>query len=120
MRFNADTGANYDWGFVYGGTAVGGTASNADTKLFLGIQPSSGQTAAYASTTNVNINGYATGFYKGYNSSSLSPSTTLATEAPILAAGTWGNTGAITSITLITASGSAFTNGSVCTLYGLL
>lgn len=118
MRFNGDTGNNYDSvrnnRFA---TAVYRAASSCVVAEILG---STGPTDAAGSST-INIQNYkGTTFQKSYTGMAVTKVGT-ASDGDITGtqqvSGFWRNTAAITQIDIFTASGN-FVNGSVVSLYG--
>jgi hypothetical protein len=110
-NFNSDTGANYNWFWMYGSETVKGTVKTGnDTKLRWGRgQTNSGQSAS----NELNI--------FNYSSSSVGKAV-LAREnnfdVVAMTSGVWQNSSAITRIDLTTNSGN-FASGGTVTLYGI-
>ena len=121
MRFNGDTGANYDAQSAYGQTTSTGAAESvAATGVTLLDIAAASATANHAGVLDLLIAKYAgTTFIKtvdGTSTSSFGTGTgTLITRK---LSGRWRSTAAITSITMLPAAGS-FVAGSSFTLYGL-
>jgi hypothetical protein len=123
IRFNGDTGTNYDCEQVGG---VGATASAfeslAQTGADLGEAAAATTVAGSCSVYNVHIPWYAgTTFWKGLISNHGMMAQTSGGAANALYSkqwiGRWKNTAAITSITIIPGSGN-FIAGSSFALYG--
>lgn len=121
MRFNGDSGANYDNEFIQANTStVTGSGSNADTGIKLASVVGSTGIATGGTPVNIEIPGYAqTSLQKGALSQvGLKIGTSNVNQLFYIGyQGTWRNTAAITSIALIL--GSNWTSGSVACLYGL-
>lgn len=137
LRFNGDTGNNYDHVQLWGNGATGGTAPYAaanqviqGSSIFIGETPGANASANAANSIIIDIPWYTTtNFQKTLFVSATVPYAALAAgnEASSqmyseIVSGRWRNTAAITSVTLI-ASTSGGTNNyntnSYFTLYGL-
>lgn len=129
IQFNSDTTAgDYQWGYVAGGAISptsghdGGSDPSAVVGLILngasGFQPFNFEIDAYATTTGD----------KSYIGNAFSFNSASGPSSPFSLAtgGWWKSTSAITAMTITlvpvgsTTGAKAFTNGSTCTLYGLL
>jgi hypothetical protein len=117
MRFNGDTGSNYNYQQLFAnGTATSAVRNNSSSLLRIN------QFAAASSTANVFTGGVtevyayannvafksATGYGGNFDGSNI---------RSITGAGQWRNTAAITSVTVFPGAG-AFVAGSVITVYG--
>lgn len=112
LRFNSDSGANYNWNVVTGdGTSAFNNRSNNDTSLVTGYYGGNGINFAQ-------IMNYA-------NSTTYKSVLTRASNAAVgtdMMNGTWRNTAAITTITVqVNATGSGtFANGDNITIWGIV
>ncbi len=120
IRLNNDsTAANYTATYrigTQGGSAFGSSQAATSGGVAVGPQPNAGNTG-WASSGEITINGYAnTTFHKriiGITAADWSGSDQLQTIQA-----RWNQTTAISRVTFTT-DGTAFTNGSVFTLYGV-
>lgn len=120
VRFNGDTGANYDLSRISGASAsVSHTGSAAITSGQVGILPNSGSPAGAALGGEVQVLNYAgTTFKKRANFQLLLP--TESTGDTVYIGGfAWRSTAAITSITVLTTNGDTLAAGSHASLYGM-
>ena len=111
LRYNSDSGTNYS------GTGVGGTGSSTFSYRDSNI---SSARVGYGDTgwgnTIVNIQNYSNSTtYKTTISRNNNPAADLSGIVTL-----WRNTAAITSIEIISQSGSTLETGSTFTLYGIL
>lgn len=117
IRFNGDTGANYDYQqlFAQGGTT---TAQGAlTTSILVGQIPCAGSTANFSGLAILNVGDYrGTTFYKNLVCISGENRTGTA-QRGMLTSGQWRNTAAITSVEVAMGAGN-FVNGTVVSLYG--
>lgn len=123
LRFNNDSGGNYEWHYKYlqsndgSGTTDGGTSATS-----LGVGQADGATADAnkSGALNVYIPNYAgTAFYKNFQSESAHGRTTaVGQRVRIIGQGVWKNTTAVTRVTLLPGSGN-WLAGSRLTVYGL-
>jgi hypothetical protein len=107
LRFNADSGANYDWDNLYGysTSAASDAAVYGDTKIPLGNLICAGDTVNYAGSFTISIPNYlGTTFYKTVSSLSTSRVSSLAIIQNTGAI--WKNTAPITSLTLSWSAGN--------------
>src|SRR6185369_7119445 len=124
IYFNSDqTAANYS-SVQQSGSKAGSALSNAiaasTNGMAIGLMPGTLSVATAVGSLNATIHLYAnTSFHKIIDAISFerygNSATTITT---VTRAGVWLSTAAITSLTL-TAGGTAFTNGSIVTLYGM-
>lgn len=120
LRFNADTGANYDFEDAHwfgSGTAFAQTA--AATSMLIGYIPAATAPANYAGMLDARIGGYSkTAFAKAVDTDF---GAIIGTGSNAMgggkATGMWRNTAAITSLTMLLSAGN-FAAGSSFTLYG--
>lgn len=121
VRFNGDTGANYDSQQVYAlGTATVGAAGIAGaTSMGVGSLTAASATANNPGLTSLRIPGYArTVFFKalaGWNGRHEGTAAGSIVAASLY--GQWRSTAAINQITVIAGAGN-FATGTVVTLYG--
>jgi hypothetical protein len=111
LRYNSDSGNNYS------GTTITGTGSAASSSRDSNISTARvGYGDNVQGNTIVNIQNYSNSTtYKTTISRNNNPASDL--EAIVTL---WRNTAAITSIEIISQSGSTFDSGSTFTLYGIL
>lgn len=120
LRFNADSGANYDYQQVFAVAAVeDGFGAVAQTSIPVASLSGTTSPANAASQAVVDILSYArTVFQKNTFARYGTQRATTNTQNIIMTAGWWRSTVAITQITLTPASGN-FVEGTVVSLYGL-
>ncbi len=120
MRFNNDSGANYDYNVLFGvsGTPLSSTAA-AQTAGNAGILPGATSTrASVQGQMEILIPDYAaTVFEKTATSTNTCPGGTSADFYSLIASSAWRNTAAITRIDLL--ANNKFKTGSIFTLYGI-
>lgn len=122
LRFNGDSGANYDQVTFTGINATGTTASQvAITGIQLGSMPGANATASRAGVIEYLIPAYAgTTFFKtviaanGWNET-----TAVGTQSMKSGHGLWRSAAAITQVTILPGVGN-FIAGSQCSIYGVL
>lgn len=118
LRFNGDTGANYDDQRVQGTTTVASAVSQpAAAGITIGAHPS---LTTQAAMMDMIIPGYArTGIMKPlFSSGARFDDLGGGSNYAYATAGNWRNAAAITSLTLFPATGT-FSAGTVATLYGM-
>lgn len=123
VRFNGDSGANYDSNSLNGNNSVATSGPTvAATVADIGAIPAASATANRAGYGEVIIPMYAgTVFHKGYTSISSAMSTSAAANMWTQAfGGVWKSTAAITQIDLVASGGGALSAGSRAQLYGIL
>jgi hypothetical protein len=119
IRFNGDSGTNYN--NRYGWNANGSpTSFNTGQDTTTGINPRTpaNQPTSIGALLFLEIFDYRSSLWK----STMSRHTGAGGSGPFtsVANGTWMNTSAITSITLVTNSAATFAVGTTVTLYGIL
>lgn len=129
MRFNNDSGANYDSaqtqvyaaGNYNGGTVVGSVVNPIGATSFaqVGNMPAASSVAGAHAEVTIEIANYAaTTFRKGYFSRSSAKLADSATNVRCwISSGEWRSTAAITRVTVFPTNAD-FLAGSRCTLYG--
>ena len=121
IRFNGDSGNNYSYKVLYGDpqtpSAGSVSASGTDKSISGGSQWASWTSNVFGSI-EVYIPNYVGSAYKTFSGDGFGENNATQTY-PILSAGYWNSTSAITSITLLQASG-AFVQYSTASLYGIL
>jgi hypothetical protein len=123
IRFNGDSGANYDREeMIAGGTsAVSGAGGVAQTAAWAVLEGGGASPANRFGTGELVVPGYATvGNFKNVFGNTCYLSSTLADCFIGLLTGLWRNTAAINDLQLVAAGGANFVAGSVATLYGML
>lgn len=121
LRFNADSGNNYDSQEIYASaTTPGASEALAAAQILIGFSTAANSPANTASTGEITIFDYAgTTFYKGAtNLFQHMRNTTSGNYYWSSRGGQWRSTSAITSITITLGSGN-YVAGSLFTLYGL-
>lgn len=115
LQFNGDTAANYSRHYLYGdGTTAASSGTANDTKILVGYNAA---TYTNATTSIIDILDYAnTNKYKTVRS--LAGADKNGGGYLFLFSGNWRNTAAVTSISLIAASGT-FNQYSSFALYGI-
>jgi hypothetical protein len=118
MRFNNDSGANYDRQQIDGtDTTVAASSTTAQTSAVLGNIPAATALAGQTAAITCEIPNYgALSFFKGANIEAGMRYTSPQRQASFAQ---WRSTAAINRITLLLTSGN-FVAGSVATLYGIL
>lgn len=111
MQFNGDTGADYSDELLYAtGTTPAAVGQASQTSLFVGS--SAGGSGISGATNIVDIVAYSnTAMQKSYASRSSVPLTTTTAQVSQVG-GFWSSTAAITSITILSQSGTSFAAGS--------
>jgi hypothetical protein len=119
IRFNGDSGNNYYRRYIRGNgsTADGGASAAISAYVWRVIQPG-GATANTFGSTFIYIPNYASSNLKSISMDNITENN--ATEAhQELSAGLWNSTAAITSISILGASGQIIGQHSTATLYGI-
>ncbi len=120
LRFNGDSGSNYQYG--NGGRAgaswVGVDGASGQAQMTVGLLPDASATAGYPAVGTVSVPGYARAvFNKAVSCVDASPAST-SNHGALLTGGLWAATASVTRVTLYPSSGN-FLTGSVFTLYGV-
>ena len=120
MQFNADTGNNYSNRDLYGtGSSAGSATTSSSAGWFNeGAVDSAGNTANVFSVCDIYIPNYTSSNQKSFSSDFASEGNTTA-GYPIMTAGIWTGTSAITSIKFITDSAYTWVQYSTAVLYGI-
>lgn len=120
LRFNNDSGGNYDWSWVYNGAATPqGAAANLATSAIVGKTQSANGIANTTAVTKLIVPGYdLTTFYKAgtAQSGALDTSGNAYTVASAIQ---WRSTAAITRLAVFSAGGGNLVTGSRLIVYGL-
>lgn len=122
MRYNGDTGANYDSAEAPAtDSSIGGLGFSAQTAHRVGWLAGSTAGAGRVARTVLDILNYTTTvWFKGFLSNSgLSNGTAAGNQWTGNRAGTWRNTAAITTLTFFALGGSDLAEGTVIRIYGL-
>ena len=122
LRFNADSGANYDWQLLQGNGATVTSSNNfANLAIFSGYLPNATATANKPLVSRIEIPNYSgTVFHKEtFAQNSAVTGTALSTTWTVQIQGVWRSTAAINQITVLPSIGN-FVAGSRLTIYGLL
>lgn len=120
IRFNTDTGANYNRTFfrVNGSTQQNGIGNAVNMGIIADIAGST-TTANYSGICTVSIPNYkTTTFFKTCVSTYTNVWNSLTLPYTGIWSSSWANTNAISTITLLELSGGNFINGSAFYLYG--
>lgn len=122
VRFNGDTGNNYDYQYYrVNNTTVSGGIANATSLMYLGVVTAASASANYAGMITLRIPNYAsTTFYKTVTGLAYAMGGGTTNDFLQTASGQWRSTSAVTSITLQDdAFGSNWLAGTRFTLYGV-
>lgn len=124
LRFNGDTGSNYDSQLVYGNSVTAaGVASRAASSILAGNLEGASSRAANFSPAIIFVFDYARAIVEKRTLSMTSVFGNLSADADMFAsfrAGGWRNTNVITSVLLLPNTGPNFVSGSRFQLYGML
>jgi hypothetical protein len=120
LRFNSDSGANYESNLINSGNnIVASTATASQTEAIISVFPAATAVANRAAYAFVEIPEYAGGFHKIFESRSSAIYDTAASEYITQLRGIqWRNTAAITRIDIVLSAG-AWAAGSTARLYGI-
>jgi len=111
LRFNGDSGNNYAWVEAGGNGSVTYTGATSSTSAIV---------SGYLTTSSrIAIQNQIMDYSATDKHKSVLVRQSAAGEAVTMRAGRWGNTAAITSITLVTAT-STFASGTTFSLYGIV
>lgn len=124
VRFNADSGANYQHQTLRGDSAVASAAAaTAQNNIYIGQAPCASADLYFAAGFEILIPNYINiSFYKQLISRNVhAPDDTVANRAMVNSGGMWFDTSLIYQIELILTTGSAgnWDDGTIFTLYGL-
>lgn len=111
LRFNNDSGSNYDLTRVYGSAGSGFTSDNSTSNTFIDINY---QLAGTIHTFQCNIADYANTINR---KTVVSHYASPANDGTMQQSGTWRNNSAINRVTLDASIN--FVSGSMATLYGI-
>lgn len=119
LRFNADSGGNYNDRHIRGTGATPSSASRTgQTSGRAGTIAGATATAGFADASRIHIPNYkGTTFHHAYLGEAVSTQT--GTLEVFTFGGKWASAAAITSVTLLVESGGDFLTGTVASLYGL-
>jgi hypothetical protein len=118
LRFNSDTGSNYNYRAVVGqGATVSSFSGNSTMMVAMGRQSESGYTANTFGNTEIYIPNYTLANQKSVSSDAVNENNATTARAQ-LAAGLWTGTAAITTVQVVPGSGS-FAQYSTFSLYGV-
>ena len=118
LRFNNDSGANYDGNLLLNNGAASVSNTAGQTALTCSTIPGASATASYAGIMRAAIPAYAdTTFFKMIEATGgeNAPSRTQ----QVICVGTWKSTAAITRVAILEGSGNNLVAGSRMTIYGL-
>ena len=120
IRFNGDSGNNYSRRFLRGnGSTVDSSSSTGVSAIILRVMQPNGATANVFGSMTMYIPNYTGSNYKSLSIDNITENN--ATEAHAeLNAGIWNSTSAITSMSILSASGASMLTNSTFTLYGVL
>lgn len=118
IRFNADSGTNYDHQYIRGvDTTLSGSIGNGDTSLAY-ICAAASSIASFASGYDLLIHQYAgTTFYKMVTGIGTVASNSTHYMQSVM--GAWNSTSAITDIAITPETGPNWLTGSYAALYGM-
>ena len=120
LRFNGDSGPNYQYGSGgrTGASFVAADGASGQAQMVVGLLTDASASAAYPAAGTLTVAGYArTVFNKVVSCVDVSSASTVHHGA-ILTGGLWASTAAVNQVTLLPSSGN-FVAGSVFTLYGI-
>lgn len=120
IRFNGDTGNNYNNKVLYGNGSSAGSFDVSPTSSIrqAATAPSDAATSNTFGNTQIYIPNYAGSQYKSVSTDSISETNATASYET-LAAGIWNSSSAINSITILPLQGTAFVQYSTAYLYGV-
>ena len=124
LRFNGDTGGNYDHGgnSLINSGAFGGVlpaAAHAATYIPFGILPAALATAGYFGTSVATLPNYSAAIVHMLTGQGVYEVSTAGNSWYVPFSGQWRTANAITQVTLALLSGSNFANLSRCTILGI-
>ena len=122
LRFNSDTGSNYNWHYLLGygtGVAAGGVANASNIDLGITAAANGSSAGIYAATVVDILDYQNTNKFKTIRSiDGFEPNQSSGRDLRYVS-GSWRNTNAITSITLTTDPSANFIQYSSFALYGI-
>jgi hypothetical protein len=121
LQFNGDAGSNYAWEVVLASTATvsGQNSAGATSMLHIGAKTAANDTANYFGSGSFWIpNAQSTSMFKSAHSAFNAVGSVTNGFAGTMG-GTWANTAAITSVTMLPDAGN-FVAGSSFTLFGIV
>ena len=120
LQFNADTGSNYvRYHLLYGdGATVSSLSSISTTSVFFGYAPGTSAAASIYGAGVTDILDYSN-TNKNKTTRNLLGEDFNGSGDMAFSSGLWMNTSAISSITILTGTGTAFTTASQFALYGI-
>lgn len=122
IRFNGDTGNNYDDAFLeQTDTTMSSDSNPADSSILAAQLPTDTGPASAAGAATIDIPGYAqTVLHKSLvGHSQITRGTAAGDIRQTIHGGMWRSTAAINSITLFPQAGGTLAIGTIVTLYGL-
>jgi len=121
LRFNGDSGNNYDLQeIVVSNTTASGALTNTTNSIRIGILPGANGVANYSGQTTIDVQNYTnTSFFKTASSVSNSLSSTAGDCYTKVSSGSWKSTVAISSLTIYPWDGGNFVAGTISNLYGV-
>jgi hypothetical protein len=118
LRFNSDTGSNYNYRVIGGqGASASSFSGNSSMMVAMGRQSESGYTANTFGNTEIYIPNYTSANQKSVSSDAVNENNATTARAQ-LAAGLWTGTAAITTVQVVPGAGS-FAQFSTFSLYGV-
>ena len=120
LRFNGDSGSNYQYGSGgrTGASFLAADGASGQAQMIVGLLTDASASAAYPAAGTLTVAGYArTVFNKVVSCVDVSSASTVHHGA-ILTGGLWASTAAVNQVTLLASLGN-FVAGSVFTLYGV-
>jgi hypothetical protein len=122
VKFNSDTGANYDQQYLSAvNTTVAGAGAVAQSAILIGLVTAASAGANKAGIVRLTIPyAFGTAFQKNVVSESGYADQSAATTGTFRTVGTWRNTAAVTSLTITDQGGGNLNAGSFFELYGVL
>jgi hypothetical protein len=118
IRFNGDTGSNYNMQILYGDNGVAGSTPASGTSITGGLYAGSSSTANTFSNSEWYIPNYRGSTQKSLSIDAVSENNSSTSSNGYLTAALWTGTAAITSATLLPNSGN-FVANSTFSLYGV-
>jgi hypothetical protein len=118
IRFNGDTGSNYNMQILYGDNGVAGSTPASGTSITGGLYAGSSSTTNTFSNSEWYIPNYRGSTQKSLSIDAVSENNSSTSSNGYLTAASWTGTAAITSATLLPNSGN-FVANSTFSLYGV-